>query len=163
MGAVRLVSVIGAGMASPEQYQRARDVGRLLAKRGFGVACGGLGGVMEAACRGAAESGGVAVAILPGTDRAAANRHATIVIPTGLGQARNALVVAAGEGAIAIGGGPGTLSEIGLALKAGKPVVGLDSWDIPGLAEAESARDAVDCLLDRLGPGPAPGPPERVE
>ncbi|ADK83429.1 conserved hypothetical protein [Desulfarculus baarsii DSM 2075] len=152
MAAIRLVSVVGAGAASPRQYEQARQVGQLLAKHGLGVVCGGLGGVMEAACRGASEAGGLAVAILPGTDRHTANRYATVVIPSGLGQARNALVVSAGEGVIAIAGGPGTLSEIGFALKAGKPIVALDSWDIPGLAEAESPQEAVDCLIDRLGP-----------
>lgn len=150
MGALRLVSVIGAGRATAEEYENARTVGRMLARRGFGIVCGGLGGVMEAACRGADDENGVAVAILPGTDKAEANAYAHVVIPSGMGQARNALVIAAGEGAIAVGGGAGTLSEIGLALKSLKPVVSLGSWDVAGLAEAASPEEAVDCLLDRL-------------
>ncbi len=147
---LRLISVIGAGQASKEEYENARKVGSLLAQRGFGIVCGGLGGVMEGACKGADEAGGVALAILPGSDMAEANQFATIVIPSGMGQARNALVVAAGEGAIAVGGGPGTLSEIGLALKSRKPVVSLGSWEVAGLAETATPEEAVDCLMDRL-------------
>lgn len=147
---IRMISVIGAGMASEQEYENSRMVGRMLARRGFGVVCGGLGGVMEGACRGASEEGGLSMAILPGSDRAEANQYASIIIPSGMGQARNALVVASGEGAIAVGGGAGTLSEIGLALKSRRPVVSLGSWDLPGLAEAETPEEAVDCLIDRL-------------
>ena len=89
------------------------------------LVCGGLGGVMEAACRGARERGGITLGILPGLDRAAANPHVSVALPTGLGEARNALVVRAADALIAVGGGYGTLSEIALALKAGKRVIGL--------------------------------------
>ena len=109
--------------------------------------CGGLGGVMEAACRGAQEGGGLTVGILPGTERAAANAFVDVVIPSGLGEARNALVVRAADALVAIGAGYGTLSEIALALKAGKRVVGLDSWDIEGVVAAPDPEAAVAAVL----------------
>jgi uncharacterized protein (TIGR00725 family) len=102
---------------------------------------------MEAACRGAKEARGTTVGILPGTDRNAANAFVDIAIPTGLGEARNALVVRAADALVAVGGGYGTLSEIALALKAGKRVVGLDTWDIEGVERAESPEAAVDAVL----------------
>jgi uncharacterized protein (TIGR00725 family) len=114
------------------------------------VVCGGLGGVMEAACRGAKDAGGTTVGILPGSDRAAANPFVDVAIPTGLGEARNALVVRAADALIAVGGGYGTLSEIALALKAGKPVVGVGTWDIDGVVAAPDARDAVETVLQDL-------------
>lgn len=112
------------------------------------MVCGGLGGVMEAACRGATKAGGLTVGILPGTDRAAANAFVDVAVPTGLGEARNALVVRAADALIAVGVGYGTLSEIALALKAGKRVVGLDSWDIEGMLAAADPQAAVAALLE---------------
>ena len=112
------------------------------------MVCGGLGGVMEAACRGAKKAGGLTVGILPGTDRAAANAFVDVAVPTGLGEARNALVVRAADALIAVGVGYGTLSEIALALKAGKRVVGLDSWDIEGILAAADPQAAVAALLE---------------
>lgn len=112
------------------------------------MVCGGLGGVMEAACRGAKKAGGLTVGILPGTDRAAANAFVDVAVPTGLGEARNALVVRAADALIAVGVGYGTLSEIALALKAGKRVVGLDSWDIEGMLAAADPQAAVAALLE---------------
>jgi len=126
----------------------AEAVGRELAARGAVVVCGGLGGVMEAACRGAKKAGGLTVGILPGTDRAAANAFVDVAVPTGLGEARNALVVRAADALIAVGVGYGTLSEIALALKAGKRVVGLDSWDIEGMLAAADPQAAVAALLE---------------
>jgi uncharacterized protein (TIGR00725 family) len=111
------------------------------------VVCGGLGGVMEAACRGAREAGGLTVGILPGADRAAANPFVEVAIPSGLGEARNALVVRAADALIAVGGGYGSLSEIALALKAGKRVVGLDSWDIEGVIPAGDPGAAVAAVF----------------
>ena len=111
---------------------------------------GGLGGVMEAACRGASEAGGVTVGILPGDDRSAANRFVEVSIPTGLGEARNALVVRSADALVAVGGGYGTLSEIAFALKAGKPVVGLRSWEIEGVRPVESPEQAVSAALGAL-------------
>ncbi|HXD59695.1 MAG TPA: TIGR00725 family protein [Thermoleophilaceae bacterium] len=143
------VAVVGAGEASREEAAAAEEVGRLLAERGAVLVCGGLGGVMEAACRGAKEAGGSTVGILPGRDRAAANDHVDIAIATGLGEARNALVVRAADVLIAVGGGYGTLSEIALALKSGTPVVGIGSWELAGrpLKEARDPREAVDLAL----------------
>jgi uncharacterized protein (TIGR00725 family) len=105
---------------------------------------------MEAACRGAHEAGGRTVGILPGADRAAANRFVDVAVPTGLGEARNALVVRSADALVAVGGGYGTLSEIALALKAGKPVVGLDSWDIEGIDAAATPQQAVAAALAAL-------------
>jgi uncharacterized protein (TIGR00725 family) len=125
-------------------------VGRELGSRGAVLVCGGLGGVMEAACRGAKEAGGTTIGILPGSDRSAANVHVDFAIPTGLGEARNALVVRAADALVAVGGGYGTLSEIAFALKAGKRVVGLGSWDIEGVEPAASPAAAVEAVLRDL-------------
>ena len=141
------MAVVGPGDASPEQEAVAEDVGRLLARRGAVVVCGGLGGVMEAACRGARGEGGTTVGILPGLDRGAANPHVSVAVPTGLGEARNALVVRAADALIAVGGAYGTLSEIALALKSGKPVVGLGTWEIDGVERAEGPETAVETAL----------------
>lgn len=122
-------------------------MGRELGGRGVVLVCGGLGGVMEAACRGAKDAGGTTVGILPGTDRAAANPFVDVAVATGLGEARNALVVRAADAVIAIGGGYGTLSEIALALKAGKRVVGLETWDVEGVEVADSPAAAVEAVL----------------
>jgi uncharacterized protein (TIGR00725 family) len=112
--------------------------------------CGGLGGVMEAACRGASQAGGTTVGLLPGLDRRDANPYVDVAIPTGLGEARNALVVRTADALVAVGGGYGTLSEIGLALRTGKHVVGLATWEIDGIERVSSPGDAVDAVLGRL-------------
>jgi uncharacterized protein (TIGR00725 family) len=138
------VAVIGPG---DEPTVAAAEVGRLIAERGAVLVCGGRGGAMEAACRGAKEVGGLTVGILPGPDRSEANPFVDVVLPTGLGEARNALVVAAADVVIAIGGGYGTLSEIALALKAGKRVIGLGTWEIEGVVAAESPEAAVAAAL----------------
>ena len=114
------------------------------------VVCGGLGGVMEAACRGAKAAGATTVGLLPGTDRSDANPHVDVAIATGLGEARNALVVRAADAVIAIGRGYGTLSEIALALRAGKRVVGLGTWDVEGVEAADSPESAVEAVLRDL-------------
>ncbi|MGH9226360.1 MAG: TIGR00725 family protein [Acidimicrobiales bacterium] len=147
------VAVIGAGdQATPERRQQAEDVGRELARHGAVVVCGGLAGVMEAACRGAKAEGGTTLAILPGTDRRAANPFVDVAVATGLGELRNGLVVRSADAVVAVGGEFGTLSEIAQALKAGKPVVGVGTWDIPGVVPvddpAAAARSALD--LSRL-------------
>jgi uncharacterized protein (TIGR00725 family) len=125
----------------------AEEVGRLLARRGAVVVCGGLGGVMEAACRGASREGGTTVGVLPGLDRGAANPFVSVAVATGLGEARNALVVRAADALIAVGGAYGTLSEIALALKAGKPVIGLGTWEIDGVERVEGPEAAVNMAL----------------
>jgi uncharacterized protein (TIGR00725 family) len=138
------VAVIGPG---DEPTVAAAEVGRLIAERGAVLVCGGRGGAMEAACRGAKEVGGLTVGILPGPDRSEANPFVDVVLPTGLGEARNALVVGAADVVIAIGGGYGTLSEIALALKAGKRVIGLGTWEIEGVVAAEGPEAAVAAAL----------------
>lgn len=136
------VSVIGASEPRPETEQLAESVGARLGERGHDVVCGGLGGVMAAACRGAAGAGGHTIGILPGDDPSAANPHVETPIATGMGRARNVLVVLNGAGAIAVGGATGTLSEIGHALDLDRPVAGLGTHDVPGV-EAVSAPDAA--------------------
>jgi uncharacterized protein (TIGR00725 family) len=124
------VAVVGSGTASDALYEQAREVGRLTAERGGIVVCGGLSGVMEAAARGATEAGGTAIGILPDEDRRRQNLYLTYSVATGAGQARNLAVVCSGDVVIAVGGEYGTLSEIGLARKVGRPVVVLEGWDL---------------------------------
>jgi len=124
------VAVVGSGTAAGELYDQARKVGRLVAERGATVVCGGLSGVMEAAARGATEAGGTAIGILPDVDRKRQNEYLTHSVATGAGQARNLAVVCSGDVVIAVGGEYGTLSEIGLARKVGRPVVVLEGWDL---------------------------------
>ena len=152
--------VVGSGSAEREQLVLAEDVGRLLATRGAIVVCGGLGGVMEAACRGAKSVGGITVGLLPGSDRRDANPWVDVAIPTGLGEARNALVVRAADVLIAVGGEFGTLSEIAFALKTGKPVVGLGTWRLERdglerdpIERANDPREAVELALAHIGLG----------
>ena len=121
------VSVVGAGDASPEEYETARAVGAAIGRAGGVVVTGGLGGVMEGASRGCAEAGGGTVGFLPGTDPGAGNPWVQLPLATGLGEARNALVVRAGEAVVAVGGKWGTLSEIALARKMGRKVILLGS------------------------------------
>lgn len=122
-------------------------MGRRLAEAGAIVLCGGLGGVMEAAAEGAAAAGGTVVGILPGADRTAGNPHLTLAIATGLGEARNAVLTAAADSVIAIGGGWGTLSEIALARRRRRPVVALASWKLEDVPVASSAEEAVRAAL----------------
>lgn len=154
------VVVVGAADASAEEAEAAEAVGRLLAERGAIVVCGGRGGVMAAACRGAVARGGITVGLLPGSEAGEGNPFLTIALPTGMGQARNAVLVLAGEVLIAIGGGPGTLSEIGLALKAGKRVIGLGTWEVrdrgglpAAILQAGSPEQAVALALESGPPG----------
>ncbi len=130
------VGVIGESQFSdPDHQALAEEVGRLIASAGYTLVCGGLTGVMEAACRGAKAAGGQTLGILPGTDRADANPYVDIAIPTGLGQMRNALIALTADVLIAIGGGFGTLAEIGHALRYGKVVIGLRTWEIARAGE----------------------------
>lgn len=146
------ISVIGTGETSAEQYEQAREVGRLVAERGGLVVCGGRGGVMEAAARGASEAGGVAIGILPDEDRHEANPYLTYSLVSGIGQARNLAVACSGEVVIAVGGGYGTLSEIGLARRFGRPVVALHSWELPGhVIAAGSPAEAVEVAFELSG------------
>jgi uncharacterized protein (TIGR00725 family) len=124
------VAVVGAADATPEELRLASEVGRLLAEDGAVMVCGGLGGVMDEAARACEEAGGTSVGILPGDDRAPASRHLTVSVATGIGEARNALVARSADVVIAVGGEYGTLSEIAFALKMGKPVIGLATWEL---------------------------------
>ena len=138
------VAVAGPGQAADDERQAAEEIGRHLARAGVVVLTGGLGGVMAAACRGAAGEGGTSVALLPGSDRAAANPWATIALPTGLGELRNGLLIRCADVLVAVGGAYGTLSEVALALKAGIPVVGWRTWPIAGVERVESPEAAAE-------------------
>ncbi len=128
-------------------HSGAQEIGRLLAEGGACLVCGGLGGIMEAASRGARESGGDVIGILPGEDPASANRYVTFPIPTGMGIGRNVLIVRSCEALIALPGGSGTLSEIALSLKIGRPVVDMGGWGIEGTIAARDPREAVRVAL----------------
>ena len=153
-----LIAVIGESTIShPDHAALAEEVGRRIAEAGYGLICGGLGGVMEAACRGARRAGGLTVGILPGTEAADANPHVSVAIPTGMGQMRNVMIVMAARAVIAIGGGTGTLSEIGHALRMGRRVIGLRTWEAviagkpAGVVAAKTAEEAVGQALGREG------------
>ncbi|MFC4550073.1 MULTISPECIES: TIGR00725 family protein [Halorussus] len=145
------VSVVGGGTVTEEQAAAAEAVGRHLAERGHTIVCGGLGGVMEAACRGASEAGGTTIGILPGEDRAAANPYVDVAVATGLGHARNPLVVMNGDAVIAVDGGPGTLSEIGFAGVFERPIAGLGTHDAPGVEPVETPEAAVRFVESAVG------------
>jgi uncharacterized protein (TIGR00725 family) len=138
------VSVIGGSVPSEAGLDAAREVGRLLGERGHTVVCGGLGGVMQAACRGVSEAGGETIGILPGEDRRAANEYVDTAIATGLGHARNALVVLNGDAVVAIDGAGGTLSEVGFSSVYDRPIAGIDAPDAPHVANVETPSEAVD-------------------
>ncbi|MBI2987046.1 MAG: TIGR00725 family protein [Deltaproteobacteria bacterium] len=136
------ISVIGSSEPAAEFLPLAREVGRVVAARGAVLICGGLGGMMEAASRGAKENSGVTVGILPDYNATSANPYIDIVIPTGLGHARNVLVVASGDIIVALMGSHGTRAEIAIALKLGKPVIGVGAWDsIPGVKYVRSIEE----------------------
>lgn len=150
----RLIGVIGNGHPDAVLDPLAYEVGRAIAGAGHGLVCGGLGGVMEAAARGCRDAGGRTVGILPGMDPAEANPAIEVAIPTGLGEMRNALVVRASAAIVAVGGAYGTLSEIALALKTKKPVVGLKTWDISDkIMKASDPAEAVALALGAMGDG----------
>jgi uncharacterized protein (TIGR00725 family) len=143
LSAERYVAVVGPGDASPAELAVSEELGAALASAGAVVVCGGLGGVMEAACRGAKSRRGLTVGLLPGLDRSAANGWVDVAIPTGMGELRNGLVVRAADAVVAVGGGAGTLSEIAFALKAGRPVMGIGTFTLDGVAVAGSAEEAA--------------------
>jgi uncharacterized protein (TIGR00725 family) len=155
------VAVIGSGRVEPgsELARLAEEVGARLAEAGVALVCGGLGGVMEAACRGAAGAGGTAIGIVPGHLVSEANSHCTHVVASGIGHGRNLAVVSSGEVVIAVGGEWGTLSEIGFARAIGRDVIALRSWELdgrgrmegaPGIVRADSAEEAVAAALAAL-------------
>lgn len=158
MSRLRQVAVIGKGTTDAELAALAGQVGRGLAEAGTVMICGGRGGVMEAAARGASEAGGIVIGILPGEDPADANPHCTHVIATGIGHARNLAVVASADAVIAIGGEWGTLAEIGFARRLGRPVIGLRSWRVEpatpidgesGITPTTDPAKAVELALSR--------------
>ena len=138
------ISVIGSGRCSEEVSRQAERLGLLLAGAGFGVVCGGLGGVMESVCKGAAAANGYSIGILPGTDPLEANRYCTHALATGLGPMRNYLVILNGALTVAVAGGYGTLSEIGLAKKIGRTVICLGTW--PQLPDLIQVKDPEEVL-----------------
>ena len=155
--AATYIAVVGTGDEDDNANALAQRVGELLGDRGAIVVCGGLGGVMEAACRGARARGGTTVALLPSRRRADANPFVDVAIPTGMGEMRNALIVRSADALIAIGGGFGTLSEIAFALKTGVPVVGMGTWELDergagnAVVRATSPEDAVARAVEAAG------------
>lgn len=155
------IAVIGAGQCDKKTAEAAYRVGQLIAEQKAILICGGLGGVMDAAAKGAREAGGFTVGILPGPDRQGTSKYLDVSIPTDMGHARNVLVVRVADAVIAVGGEYGTLSEIGLALKMGRPVVGLNSWElyrqgraVPSIKEVRTPEEAVEktfLLADKFG------------
>jgi uncharacterized protein (TIGR00725 family) len=143
----RYVAVVGAGDATAAELALAEEVGARLVELGATVVTGGLGGVMEAACRGAKSRRGQTVGLLPGHDRSEANGWVDVAIATGLGELRNGLIVRTSDALVAIGGGAGTLSEIGFALKLGRPVIGLGTFAVDGVVQAQSAAEASALAL----------------
>lgn len=150
----RFIAVIGGNQCSPQEAQLAEEVGRELARRGAILVCGGLGGIMEAACKGAQSAGGITIGILPGDSRQAANRYVQIPIVTGLGYARNLAVVKSAQAVIAIDGSYGTLSEISYALQSGIPVIGINTWSLSRNGQQDKsiipAQDAVEAVNKAL-------------
>ena len=146
----RFIAVIGGSQPSLLEAKLAEEVGRQLARRGAILVCGGLSGVMEAACRGASSEGGITVGILPGDNRQAANPYVQIPIVTSIGYARNIAVVKSAQAVIAIGGSYGTLSEIAHALQSDIPVIGLNTWSLSINGQPDNsiilAQDAVEAV-----------------
>ncbi len=135
----KIISVIGSGQATGKEIELALEVGREIAKRGGILVCGGLNGVMEAACKGASVAGGITIGILPGNDRSTANPYVQIPVVTGMGEARNVIVVKSAQAVIAIGGAYGTLSEISHALQNDIPVIGLNTWKLEKEGKTDSS------------------------
>ncbi len=154
----KIIAVIGGGEPSAEEARLAEEVGRELARRGAILVCGGLGGVMEAACRGASLEGGITIGILPGDSAKAANPYVQIPIVTGIGYARNISVVKSAQAVIAIGGSYGTLSEIAHARQGDIPVIGLNTWSLSrndqpdkSIILAQNPAEAVKKALNLAG------------
>jgi len=151
----KIIAVIGGSEPSPDEAKLAEEIGRELARQGATLVCGGLGGVMEAACRGVSSEGGVTIGVLPGDSPKAANPYVQIPIVTGIGYARNMAVVKSAQAVIAIGGSYGTLSEIAHARQGGIPVIGLNTWSLSrngqtdnSIIQAQTATEAVNKALD---------------
>lgn len=152
-----VIGVIGASAADEAAWKDAEAVGRLIGQNGFLLVCGGLGGVMEAAARGAKQAGGTTVGVLPQAERTGANPYIDIPIATGFGEGRNIIIIRTADVLVAVSGEYGTLSEIAFALRMGKPVIGLNTWDIPGIIKAETPRDAFEKAVGLLAAQQARG------
>lgn len=146
----KIIAVIGGGECTPKEASLAEEVGRELARQGAILVCGGLTGVMEAACRGASQAGGTTIGILPGDNQRSANPYVQIPIVTGIGMARNVIVVKSAQAVIAIDGSYGTLSEIGHALQSGIPVVGLGTWSLSRSGQQDTSIIRVDSPSDAV-------------
>jgi len=141
-----VVGVIGASRCTSQEYERAYQLGKGIARLGAVLVCGGLSGVMEAASKGAQEEGGLVIGIIPQAHPSEANPYVTVAVATGMGHARNSIIVNTARILVAVGGEYGTLSEIALALKGGKVVLGLETWDIPGVVRVSSVAEALSTL-----------------
>jgi uncharacterized protein (TIGR00725 family) len=146
-----IIAVIGDSSCSPEEAKLAESVGELLAQRGAIIVCGGLGGVMEAVCRGVKSKSGLTVGILPGEDSSMANPWVDIPVVTGVGEARNFAVVKSAQTVIAIGGGYGTLSEIAYARKSNIPVIGLNTWSLSRNGREDDSIIRVQTATEAVG------------
>ncbi len=145
------IGVIGGSKCNSKILRLAEEVGEEIAKRGAVLICGGLGGVMEAACKGAKNKGGTTVGILPGIKKESANQHVDIPIVTGLGEARNVIIVRSSDGLIAVDGRYGTLSEIAFALRFEKPLVGLHTWNVDEhIIKAETPEEGIEKLFEKM-------------
>ena len=148
-----LIGVIGTSEASNEEYKTAEEVGREIARRKGILVCGGLGGVMEASCRGAKSEGGLTIGIIPGSSKKEANPYVDVPIVTGISEARNIIVVRSSNAIIAIGGSFGTLSEIAFALKLEIPVIGINTWEVStNIKKATTPKEAVDLAFSLARP-----------
>jgi uncharacterized protein (TIGR00725 family) len=145
-----IIAVVGGRKVEGALLKEAEEVGRLIAKKGATLVCGGLSGVMEAASKGAKSEGGITLGILPQNDSKEANQYIDIPIATGLGIGRNVIIARTADALIAVGGEYGTLSEIAFALQIGKPVIGIKTWNIKGVIVAENAADAVNKAFELL-------------
>jgi len=149
---VKIIGVIGAGSADEQALDNAYRVGAAIADSDAALVCGGMGGVMEAACRGAKEAGGLTIGIVPGPDRLMVNRYVDVPIVTNMGHARNVIIAHTAQALIAVAGGPGTLSEIAIGLKLGKPVISVNSWDVhDSIRRTDDPELAVKWALEAIG------------
>jgi uncharacterized protein (TIGR00725 family) len=148
---MNLIGVIGSGTCSEQVRQEAYNVGKGIAEAGYPLICGGMGGIMEGACQGAYDAGGLTIGVIPGDSDDTANPYVMVPIVTGMGFARNAIIVKSARVIIAIEGGPGTLSEIAFALQFGVPVISLNSFDVsPDLVQVQTAEEALLEALNRM-------------
>ncbi len=150
MSRKKIIAVIGGRNADKDLLLKAEEVGRLIAGQKAVLVCGGLGGVMEHACKGAKAAGGMTVGILPQDEKGHENQYVDVPIATGLGVGRNVIIARTADALIAVGGEYGTLSEIAFALQLGKPVVGINSWDIKGVVPVKNAVKAVNKVFELI-------------